>query len=528
MSMFEAVTALLNGEWGPNVIRLFRFSFLGLMGLSCLTFMFTPSPKANKKQAFSVFALLTGGVFLALLAYQATWQLAGFQRPEFVVFMRQHNPRPDAAEKQVKRGTIYDCQGFKLASSLEGESWGRVYPLGAAAAHIVGYFHPRYGLTGVERAAEAQLTGIGIATKREREQFGRNLFGREQAEGLYQALTLDARLQEKAYELLAGRPGAVVALRPYDGSIAVLASSPSFDPYHPGEAAQDTVAAPMLNRALQGRYPPGSSFKIMVAAMAAAQNLAPVFNCPGDGFAAAPHVRPIRDSSYWAYERRGEVWPGYGRIGLRAGFVRSSNVYFAQLGLACGAERFNIVAEAAHLNERVTIFSGSGEDIRSLAGSMPHVTPREQAAIAQLSIGQGALLVTPLHVAMFTSAMAAKGVLWQPRLDAKDEPRMMNRITTPAAAATVAALMREAVREGTGRGADIPGLEVCGKTGTAEVAGGIDHAWFTCFAPQQDPRLVVTVIIEHGGFGAESALPVARDLLVEAHRLGLLSASQAP
>ena len=525
--MFEAMTALLNGEWGPGLIRLFRFSFLVLMGLSCLTFMLTPSPKAKKKQVFSIFALLMGGALLALLVYQATWQLAGFRRQEFVAFMRQHNPRPDAAEKQVKRGTIYDCHGVKLALSVEGEPWGRIYPLGAAAAHVVGYFHPRYGLAGVERAAEAQLAGVGIATKREREQFGRNLFDREQAEGLYQALTLDARLQERAYELLAGRPGAVVALRPYDGAILALVSSPSFDPYHPGQAAQDSAAAPMLNRALQGRYPPGSTFKILVAAMAAAQNLAPVFNCPGGGFAAASHIRPIRDSAYWAYERRGEVWHGYGRIGLRAGFVRSSNVYFAQLGMACGAERFNIVAEAAHLNERVTIFSGSGEDIRSLAGNVPHVTSHDSAAVAQLSIGQGAMLVTPLHVAMFTAAMAAEGVLWQPRLDAQDEPRMMNRITTPTAAATVAALMREAVREGTGRGADIPGMDVCGKTGTAEVAGGNDHAWFTCFAPQHDPRLVVTVIIEHGGFGAVAALPVARDLLVEADRLGLLSAPQA-
>jgi cell division protein FtsI/penicillin-binding protein 2 len=97
----------------------------------------------------------------------------------------------------------------------------------------------------------------------------------------------------------------------------------------------------------------------------------------------------------------------------------------------------------------------------------------------------------------------------------------MNRITTPAAAATVAALMREAVASGTGRDADIPGLAVCGKTGTAEAAGGDDHAWFTCFAPQVQAGLVVTVIIERGGFGAEAALPVARGLLQEAARIGL-------
>lgn len=521
--MFEALTAVLNGAHGAQILRLLRGAFLLLMTLSCLLFLLAPRPKVKKSKPVYFFPLVVGAALTAILVYQATWQLAGFRRPEFMAFMRRYNPRPDAAERQVKRGTIYDCNGVKLAQAVAGEPWGRIYPLGAAAAHVVGFFHPRYGLAGVERVADARLAGAAVATKREREQFGRNLFDRGQAEGLYQALTLDARLQERAYELLAGRAGAVVVMEPASGAIRALVSSPSFDPYHPVPDADAGDTAPMLNRALQGRYPPGSTFKIVVAAMAAAQNLAPRYDCSGEGFAADPRVKPIRDSSYLTYQRRGEVWHGYGRIGLREAFVRSSNVYFAQLGLACGAERFNIVAEAIHLNERVILFEGPGGTLRSLAGSLPRITPRERAAVAQLSIGQGALLVTPLHVAMFTSAIAAGGAVWQPRLNAQEEPQMMNRITTPAAAATVAALMREAVVAGTGRGADIAGAEVCGKTGTAEVPGGADHAWFTCFAPQQQPRLVVTVIVERGGFGATTAIPVARGILEEAARLGLLA-----
>ncbi len=521
--MVETLTAVLNGAHGAGILRLLRGAFLLSMALSCLSFLLAPRPKAKKGKTFPVFALAVGAALAAILVYQATWQLAGFRRPEFMAFMRRYNPRPDAAGNQVRRGTIYDCNGVKLALALEGEPWGRIYPLGAAAAHVVGFCHPRYGVAGVERVADARLSGAAVATKREREQFGRNLLDRGEAEGLYQALTLDARLQEKAYGLLAGRAGAVVVMEPVGGALRALVSSPSFDPCHPVSDPGAGDAAPMLNRALQGRYPPGSTFKIVVAAMAAAQNLAPRYTCLGEGFAAAPRVSPIRDSAYWAYQRRGEVWHGYGRIGLREGFVRSSNVYFAQLGLACGAERFNIVAESAHLNERVSVFSGPGGDLRSLAGNLPRLTPRDRAAVAQVSIGQGALLATPLHVAMFTAAIAAGGAVWQPRLDAKEAPRMMNRITTPAAAATVAALMREAVAAGTGRGADIPGAEVCGKTGTAEAPGGEDHAWFTCFAPQRKPRLVVTVIVERGGFGATAAIPVARGILEEAARLGLLA-----
>ncbi len=518
--MLEAITALLNGGHGADIVRLTRLSVFVLLAVCCGAFVMAPRPAGGSWRPFFVLKLLVVAALLGVLGYQASWQLAGFRAPAFIGFMRRYDQRPDAAGRQVKRGTIYDCNGIKLAAAVAGKPWGRTYPLGPAAAHVIGYYHPRYGITGLEHAADPLLAGYGITTRRERAQFGRNLLDRQQAEGLYLVLTLDARLQKLAFKLLAGRRGAVVVLQPQTGAILVLASSPAFDPGDPVPAAGDPKAAPMLNRALHGRYPPGSTFKILVAAMAAAQNTAPIFDCPGAGFAAAPNVPPIRDSAHGAYERQGKRWPGYGRIGLRDGFVHSSNVYFAQLGLACGPERFNIVAESAHLNERVTVFAGVDGGIRSLEGNLPRVLGGERAAVAQLAIGQGPLLVTPLHVAMFTGAIAARGVLWQPRLDAREEPRMMNRITTPAAAETVAALMREAVVSGTGRGADIPGLAVCGKTGTAEADGGDDHAWFTCFAPEVEARLVVTVIIERGGFGAEAALPVARSLLREADRLG--------
>lgn len=521
MALLEQLMALLNGPHGPAVFHGLRLSLLVLMALSALMLLGVRGPKSGPT-SFTLLKMLTVMALLALLINQGYWQLAGFSRPAFVQFMRRYNPRPDAAETQVRRGTIRDVNGVVLAVSTGTDIWQRDYPLGLAAAHVVGYFHPRYGLAGVELVADPLLGGYGMETRRELDQFGRNLLNHRAAAGSDLTLTIDARLQRKAAELLEGHSGAVVILRPGDGAILALVSAPSYDPREVGAAITDTINTPMLNRAVQGLYPAGSTFKILLAALASEQRRAPYFSCPGTGFAATPGARPIRDSEATSADREGGYWGGWGYIGLRDGFIHSSNVYFAQLGLACGAESLNTIGAAAHLNERIVYLNGPDESLGTQCGHLPHVTAVDRRAVAQLSIGQGELLVTPLHVALFTGAMAAEGELWQPRLRVDEAPRRLNRIVSRQAAHTVRDLMRDAVIYGTGRGANLPGLAVCGKTGTAEVPGGADHAWFTCFAPAMRPELVITVLIERGGYGARSALPVARALLEEADRLGLL------
>jgi peptidoglycan glycosyltransferase len=311
-------------------------------------------------------------------------------------------------------------------------------------------------------------------------------------------------------------------LRPSDGALLCLVSAPSFDPENPGAALLDASGAPLLNRATQGLYPPGSTIKILVAGLAAERGQAPRLHCPGDGFVPAPAARPIRDSEYYICLREGRVWPGFGRIGLREGFVHSSNVYFAQLGLLLGAGPFNLLADRNRINARVAYFDGPAGVLAADAGHLPAVTPSQRRELAQLAIGQGQLLVTPLHVAMWTAAVAAGGEMWQPRLRADAAPVLLGRTMTPAAAVTVKELLREAVRHGTGRLANVPGLGVCGKTGTAEAPGGDDHSWFTCFAPAGRPEQVVTVLVEHGGYGARAAAPLARAILEAAVDLGLL------
>jgi peptidoglycan glycosyltransferase len=136
-----------------------------------------------------------------------------------------------------------------------------------------------------------------------------------------------------------------------------------------------------------------------------------------------------------------------------------------------------------------------------------------------VAIGQGALQLSPLAVAMLTAAVADDGLMLAPTLSQTAKPALRARPFTCTAAGRVKKMMRAVVRGGTGRACDIPGLSVCGKTGTAETGKGKDHAWFTCFAPQEAPRLVVTVLVEHGGFGARAALPIARELLTKAREL---------
>lgn len=525
MDILETIMHVLNGPHGAAVFAALRQAFLGLFFLTVLAMFLAPRPGRRQLWVLACgFAL----VLLGVLLNQGAWQLAGFRRPEFVRFMRFHDPRPDARLKQARRGSILDWRGTVLAQTDEQDSFARRYPLGAAACHAVGYAHPRYGMSGVERVADPSLCGYSFGNLDELDRFGRNLLDHRATSGGDVRLTLDAELQTKAYALMAGKHGAAIVLRPADGALLCLLSVPGFDPAQPGNALADRENAPLLNRAVQGLYPPGSTFKMLMAALAVERQITPTFRCGGDGFAPAPGARAIRDSEYYICLREGRLWPGHGRIGLAYAFAHSSNVYFTQLGLALGADAFNEMTARARLRERIVYFDGPVGSLTGDAGQVPRVSDRDRRALAQASIGQGKVLVTPLHVALWTAAIADEGRLRKPRLRADAEPEEWGRVTTPAAAETVKGFLRDAVVRGTGRSARVQGLAVSGKTGTAEAPLGEDHAWFTCFAPFARPELVVTVLIEHGGYGSQAAAPVARALLEKAVDLGLVGDDVRP
>ena len=521
--MLRAITEWMNGDYAAGTLIVLRLVFTLLLVVTVFAVLRAGGPRRKGGEGrFAALSALTVIALAAIFVHQAFWQLFGTRNIDMVRFIRRHNSR---AAVDVRRGAILDRNGALLAlDDPAAKTPGhRRYPLGAAAAHVVGYYDPRYGLAGVEKAADLTLTGVGATVAEDLERLGRSLVESPPVEGRDVRLTLDARLQDKCYALMAGKAGAVVVLNPANGEILALVSAPAFNPLDPG-AAPAGADAPFLNRATQGRYPAGSTFKVAMAALAADLRVAPRLDCPAEGFRAARDAQPIRDVEYYAYRRKGAVWPGFGRIGLREALVHSSNVYFAQLAHRISAPAFNRFVAQCGVTEAQTLFVSEGGEIRLQAGLVPEVTDADRKMRAQLAIGQGRMAVAPLHVAMWTAVVAAHGLAAPPHLDLGREPAQLKprRVVSSAAAENVQAMMRAVVKEGTGKKAEVHGAGLCGKTGTAQAPGGEDHSWFTCFTTETRPRIVVTVLVERGGFGSRAALPVARAVVEEALRLGVV------
>lgn len=376
--------------------------------------------------------------------------------PEFVRFMRRYDRRDNAADHLPDHGHAVDRLGRPLEIAEPGSTFQHV------------------------------LDDLALAI-----------------DGADVRLSIDADLQAVAERAMTNKFGAVVALEPSSGRIRALVSAPR---------------AAYLNRALRGLYPPGSTFKVWMAGTALSANLNPVYNCPPGGYAPSRGTKPIRDVEAAAAARAGKKWKGFGRIGMDVALVHSSNVYFAQLGVELGPESFDAAVTKSRLRESVTVLAARSVSLEATECGIPDgLTPPQ---LAPVGIGQGSLQMTPLAVAMLTSAVANDGVLLQPTLSETAKPALRAQPYGFAAALRVKDMMRGVVQRGTARACDLPGLAVCAKTGTAQTGKGRDHAWFTCFAPMKQPRLVVTVLVEHGGFGAETALPVARKILLEAQSRG--------
>jgi len=518
--MAQWLSGLLKSDLNLHIQLILKVIFFITLLIASLALFSASRPKKKLKVNY----ILLGWIFccslLAVLIYQATWQLGGMSRPEFVKFMRTYNRRDNAARQQALRGPIFDRRGMVLASPQSGSIWKRRYPLGSAAVHPLGYYHPRYGITAVERACDAFLSGI----IQDKGAFTKSLLGKRPEQGGSVTLTLDSRLQKRAYELLKNRRGAVVIMNPRNGELLALVSSPGFDPAKPETAMGDSSGKPLFNRAVQGRYPPGSTFKIASAGAALNAGISPRYNCPPGGFIAGFGRKAIRDSEYYSAKRNGRTWRGWGQIDMKDAMVHSSNVYFSQLGANCPESALKSVMEALQLDKGIAYMTGSSGTLECSSGGVPKLDSRWHRA--QSAIGQGDVLVTPLHVACFTAAAANKGALYAPKLNLETPAKKLSQPFTPSAAYTLKVMLRDVVKRGTGRQADLWGLDVCGKTGTAQVSGGNDHSWFTCFAPFDDPEIVVTVLIENGGFGATAALPVAKELLSEADKLGLIKGSK--
>lgn len=481
---------------------------------------------ARPKGTFRIPILLISILFIALLIHQASWQLTGVFRPRFIGFMQLHDRREFNPVHWIQRGRILDRRGEVLAESREIQGKvRRVYPDGPVFAPVVGYCHPRFGTAGLEAVATVHLNGGAPTKLTDWGELGRQLVTQDKRTyGQDLQLTLDADLQRFAVARLGARHGAAVLMRVRDGALHVLASVPSYDPNRIAAALFQSGEASglLLNRATQGLYPPGSAFKIALAGLALERGFTGTFDCPADGFTTSARYRKIRDHEYYEALEKGKVWRGAGRLDLNQALTRSSNVFFAQLGVRYGPRAFANLTDRLYLNRQIPLHASAHGVWNMRTGVVPRLTAGDRYGLAQMSIGQGRLLVTPAYLALLASAVANRGLAMTPRLIERAPPVPLARFMSADTAERLVPMLRRVVTEGTGRGIDNPTLAIAGKTGTAQNPHGDAHSWFVGFAPAQRPVLAIAVLVEHGGFGSAVAAPLARDLLLRAQARGLL------
>jgi penicillin-binding protein 2 len=426
----------------------------------------------------------------------------------------------------------------------------RAYPNSRFAAHLLGYVREasdeqlkqgRYrrgdmvGQSGLERLLDEFLRGKDGGERIEVDAMGRQVRMIQSTEphpGAQVITTVDRRIQEVAERAMEGKAGSVVVMDPRNGDVLAMVSTPAFeidrftgsidrnawlrvmqDPNHP-----------LLNRTIQSQYPPGSVFKLVVAAAGLQEGTL----VPGD------RVQCTGQFQLGTWTFRDWKKEGHGSVDLMRGIRDSCDVFFYTAGLKIGAPAIAKYATAFGFGSATGIDLG-GEKFGLIP--QPRASRRGVPATwhagetVNISIGQGAVLVTPMQVARFMSAIANGGVLWKPRLVQRIERPDKGLVWADSGSVNghvelspmVWAFLRQSLWAvvndgGTGVAARIPGLDIAGKTGTAQTVAnsksskGQDHAWFASFGPVKDPEVVVVVIVERGGHGGEVAAPIARQI----------------
>ena len=444
------------------------------------------------------------------------------------------NPLVLLAARQAPRGTIFASDGTVLARNVgTTDDPLRDYPF-AAAAPVVGYSSTIFGAAGLERTYDAQLTGL--LTLRA----GDDLLRKFRAQPYNPSdvyTSIDIALQQVAARELGSQRGAVVAIEPNSGRVLALVSSPTFDPNQvvgPGArryvaALQEQTDSPLLNRATQGLYVPGSVFKIVTAVAALGSGSITPQTTYDDqpeeyetgflvqGFRIRDAPRRVQTDHPLDFYEATEV---------------SSNIWYAHAGLDTGAE--NLVSWAARVGfgQRIP-FELPTSPSQVNGGDGPLNGFSDQVELANAAYGQGELLVTPLQMALVASTIANDGFLVRPKLAdelrAQDgsvtrlDPQAWGQIVDVNTAQVIGDAMQLAVEgpfgENIAGAAKVPGVPTAGKSGTAQVGGdAAPHSWFIGYAPADAPLIAIAVVIEGGGAGAERAVPMGGRLL--AHYLG--------
>lgn len=496
----------------------------------------------ERMSRLAFFQLLGLGAAAGALGY---WQLV--RGPELVA--RSDNPRRLDEQWRTVRGQMFDRKGRPLAvTEVAPDGYvRRSYPK-ATLGSTLGFINTSQGKTGLEAAYDDHLSGrIGLDAV---STFQRRLLNRPFV-GSDLHLTLDLDLQNAAEQALASgpqTPGAAVVLDPRTGAVRALATTPTFDPNrltfdatvndwteearkisaYAAELAEDP-AGPLINRATQGQYPPGSTFKTVTLAAALARGAAK----PGDRFKYGLKPPDAKHRAAWHSNQfvSCQNHPQAAEFDLAHAYAYSCNVAFSDLGTKIGTDAylevargfgldsappFPIPVEVSRLQEHADFFTGD----------------ERFYAIASTAMGQGELSVTPLQMALIAAAMVGNGQVLQPYLveqirrpDGTVVMQQRPQVWVPGVNSQTAAQVRDmmvtSVNEGWASGANITGQKIGGKTGTAELGGDAiePHAWYIGFATADNPRVAIALIKERSGASSAVASPAAKILFEAALRL---------
>lgn len=474
-------------------------------------------------------ALLAG--FLVVAVGLGYWQVLAAGALE----ARPNNPRTAEAEGRALRGRILDRNGVVLAENAEGAAGQRRQYALPALVHVVGYHSARFGNAGIEEAYDRYLRG----------EQGGSALGRLRDQLLHRApvgsdlrLTVDAELTRAAAEALGNNAGAAVALDPRSGEVLAMVSKPYFDPNELADrwdALRDDETAPLLPRATEGLYVPGSVFKIVTASAAIDLNAVQVdaaHDCTTDLVVEGFRIQQKNH-------------PQLRRVTFAQDFAWSDNVTFAKTGLALGTgapinfddaaprpypwEQQGVGSSAQRFLEYAHRFGFAQRIPFDLPVAESRVAEREEFTPVELAVtafGQGELEATPLLMALVGATIANAGAMPAPYLVAElrapngtverlhSPGGRLRQVISPTTAGTMNRLMVQSVDEGYARPAQIAGVKVGGKTGTAETGQGrVPHSWFVGYAPADNPRVAVAVIAENRGSGSDVATPAGRRIM---------------
>lgn len=447
-----------------------------------------------------------GVVFALLIGYLSYFTATS----EEEMINNSYNSRQQLLLSRNYRGTIYSADGEVLAETVldDEQNESRVYPYAELFAHIVGY--SINGRMGVEALANYYLinTHTSLANKAANDVAG----VKNPGDNVY--TTLNLALQQEADAQLGLYRGAVIVTEVSTGKILALVSHPDFDPNEINEIwdslVEDKESSVLLNRVTQGLYPPGSTFKIITALEYMREHPDTwqdyAFQCRG--------YYQVEDSKIICFNGI-----SHNRVNFESAFANSCNCAFADMGMELDWEMFQETLDDLYFNEKLPLTLSHSKSSTDISDDMT------AAEIMQTSFGQGKTLMTPMHLHMITSTIANGGVLMKPYvLDYVENdqgsrvktfsPDSQGRLLSQEEAGILTELMTAVVESGNGKKLSGQGYTVAGKTGSAEYNDSKKecHAWFTGFAPAENPEICVTVILESAGNSGDYAIPVARRL----------------